>query len=421
LLKRIREYAEQRSQRVQGIYVDEKKLSRDAKNTLVIHLIFTIGSSMAGVFLNIYLWRLGNSLSINAYFQMINFVVIVLSFILCGWLVKKYDRIWIYRIGIGLVSFFYLSVVIVQEQVLVYYVLFAIVHGLVMGFYWTGYTTLMYDVSNSHNRIRFLAINMTVFTLGSLSGPVIAGYLIYVQEGLLGYTIVFTIAMILFVIATIISLRISSLHLPKQPLLVMKTLKLLIKHQIWQKLLVSFLIIGLFQGLMTFLPNIMLYRFVPREDLIGYLGMLYSSTTIAVSMVVSRIAQPHQAKIYIFIGGSLALIGAVQLWIHVSLISLIIFMILYSTSAPLIWNALTSNYFGVVSRLPLHGNLRVESIILREVGLNTGRLIALTGLLFYVTDLDSRQLPSILICIAIVQFVIVRLVTIGKIPITKQE
>jgi len=49
-----------------------------------------------------------------------------------------------------------------QEKIVDYYIGFALFAGTATCFYWLGYLTLMYDVSNSYNRIRFLAINLIV-------------------------------------------------------------------------------------------------------------------------------------------------------------------------------------------------------------------------------------------------------------------
>ncbi len=383
----------------------EKRLSQEAINILLIHFIFTVGLSMAGVFLNLYLWRLSENLMVNAYYHLIFFAVSWVSFGISGWFVKKRDRIMIYRLGIALVSLFYLSVIVVRENLVQYYTLFAVLQAFVMAFYWIGYLTLMYDVSNEHNRMRFLALNLTIFTLGTLSGPLIAGNIIHYQEGLRGYTIVFSIATLMFMIATRLSFKIPSLQLPPKPMYIRQTITLILKNRIWQKSLLSFTVIGTFQGLMIFLPNILLYRFVPREDLIGYLGMMYSSMTIIMSMINSRIAQPEKSKLYITIAACLTITGSVILWFNMSLWSVIIFMSLYSLSVPLQWNSLTTNYFAIISNLPLRGNMRVESMVVREGALNTGRFFAVLLLIVCINDLSSQQLPLILIGISLIQFV----------------
>ncbi len=360
---------------------------------------------MASVFLNLYLWRIGQDLRVNANYQWIVFATSPLFFALGGWFVKKKDRIVIYRVGIALVAFFFLLVNIVQEQVVNHYGIFAVIYSMVNSFYWIGYLTLMYDVSNENNRMRFLATNLAVFTLANLSGPVIAGNIIYLQEGLRGYTIVFLIATCLFVIATLISFRIPSLQLPPKPLYFKQTFILIWKNHVWTKNLVNFIIIGTFQGILGFLPNILLFQVVPREDLIGYLGMMYSSMTIGMSWIVSRFAQPVKSKMYLLIAAIMTFIGGSILAIDINLWSIILFMSLYSLSVPLQWSVLTTQYFKIISRLPMKGNMRVESLVVRETALNVGRLFAVTLLIAMIQDGSTPFLTSILMLFAALQFI----------------
>jgi YQGE family putative transporter len=172
---------------------EDKKLSRDAKISLLIHSFFQFGASMSGVFLNLYLWRLTHSLLINGIYSILTWLIAPLALIIGGWLAKKKDRMYTYRIGLLLFVLFYLAVILAQEKIVDYYMLFALFNGIAGCFYWTGYLTLMYDVSTSINRIRFLAINMIMFTGAGLVGPALAGFIISRSAGLQGYIIIFTL------------------------------------------------------------------------------------------------------------------------------------------------------------------------------------------------------------------------------------
>ncbi len=73
---------------------EKKKLSKEAAVTLAIQFFFTFGAAMSGLFLNLYLWRLTHSLSINAMYQIISFAVAPLGFALGGWINKKKRTVW---------------------------------------------------------------------------------------------------------------------------------------------------------------------------------------------------------------------------------------------------------------------------------------------------------------------------------------
>ncbi|CAN7694279.1 MFS transporter [Paenibacillus sp. LjRoot153] len=382
----------------------EKRLSREAIISLLIHSVFQFGASMSGVFLNLYLWRLTHSVVVNGTYSMIVYILTPIGFAIGGYMIKKKDRMVAYRLGIVLIGLFYLSVSIAGERLVDYYVLFAIFNGLAGSFYWVGYLTLMYDVSTEQNRIRYLAFNMMFFTAATLAGPALAGFIIRLKEGLSGYTIVFSIAFFMFLLAAIISLKIKAssghhrVYYLKYTGLIMK------KKQEWSKALFGFFGMGLLQGTMLFLPNILLFKVLPREDLVGYLGVLYSSLSIVMGIFISKYANAGRARMYLTIStvgylvGVSCIIGSLNVW------SVVGFMILYSIFAPLQGNTMTGFYYSLIARLPLKGELKVESVVVREFFLNVGRVISILVLITFGSDMDSGLIPWILLLAALTQF-----------------
>jgi YQGE family putative transporter len=382
---------------------EDKRLSRDAVTSLLIHSLFQFGASMSGVFLNLYLWRLSHSLWVNGTFSAITYIVTPLAFAAGGWLIKKKDRMVTYRIGITLIALFYFAVIFAQERLVDYYVYFAIFQGLANSFYWVGYLTLMYDVSTEQNRIRYLALNMMFFTAATLAGPALAGFIIHMQEGLRGYTIVFGIAFFMFVLVTFISLRIKAFGSHHKAYYLKFTGLLMKKNIRWLKALIGFYVLALLQGIMLFLPNILLYRVMPREDIVAYLGVLYSSLSIVMGFFLSKYAKAEQVRWYLAISTAGFILGSSFLLWNISLLTVILFMVLYSIFAPLQGNSMTGNYYGLIGKLPLKGQLRVEGVVIRELFVNVGRVTSIGIVIMFAAKLDSVLLPWILVGASLLQ------------------
>jgi YQGE family putative transporter len=383
---------------------EEKKLSRDAKVSLMIHSFFQFGASMSGVFLNLYLWRLTHSLWVNGTYYMLTCLIAPLALSLGGWLAKKKDRMYTYRIGLLLYVLFYLGVILAQEKIVDYYVWFALFGGTASCFYWTGYLTLMYDVSTSFNRIRFLAINMIMFTGAGLIGPALAGFIISRSAGLQGYIIIFTISFFMFLAAGIVSLRIKALLSQRKVYYLKYTWLLMRKNPGWLKSLYSFLGFGILQGSMLFLPNIMLFQVLAKEEWVGYLGVLFSGIMMASGYYISRYAQESQRVRYFlytaigFTVGSLLLLLTINIW------TVIGFMVIYSLFSPLQTNSITSTYFGLIGKLQPKGQFRVESVVVREIFLNIGRVLSVSILLLFAGNLQGSLLPWMLVIFSAAQF-----------------
>lgn len=384
----------------------DQRLGREAIISLIIHASFQFGASMSGLFLNLYLWRLTEDFTINAIYNIVNFAMTPFAFAVGGLIAKKLDRMVVYRLGIMLCAAFYLLVIITGESVPDYFILFALLNGISSGFYWTGYLILQYDVSTDRNRVRYLAINMVTFNSAGLAGPALAGSIISRMEGLQGYLTIFMFAFVMFVVAAIISTRIKAIvshhkaYYLKYVGLVMK------KNKLWLYSLCGFFVFGLFQGIMLFLPNILLFQAVEREDLVGYFGVLFSGITVATGYVISRRAQKEQARKYILYATIAVVLAASMLLIEVKLWSVIIFMVVFSVCNPLTVNSMTSYFYRLISGLPLKGQLKVESVVMREAFLNAGRVVAISILIMLATDLQSIWLAIVILAMAAAQFLL---------------
>lgn len=399
LTARFRDWLEARKQTV----TEDKKLSKEAGVSLFIHFCFQFGASMSGVFLTLYLWRLTHSLWINGMYYIINYTATPLAFALGGWLIKRKDLMFTYRLGIALIALFYLIVVFAGERVVDYYVWFAIFGGTAGSFYWVGYLTLMYDVSTDQNRIRYFATNMIIFTLAGLIGPALAGFIIRQNEGLQGYTLVFSTAFVMFLAATIGSFKIKS-KLSHHKAYYLKFMGLLMRrNRKWKSSLYGFMVLGLLQGIMLFLPSILLFRIVGREDLVGYLGVLYASVSIITGMFLSKYGREDRAKRFLLLSTFGFVAGTLFIVWKMTLVTVILFMILYSVCAPLQSNTMSTYYYRLISMMPLKGQLRVESVVIREIFVNSGRVIAIFVLISLNEYVGESTLPWVLLVASVFQ------------------
>lgn len=392
----------------------EKRLKGEAKLSLLIHFFFQFGASMSGVFLNLYLWRLTGDLWLNGMYNIINFVVSACGFMLGGFIAKRTDRMYTYRMGLLLIAVFYICVVIAQERVVDFYPLFAVFNGISGAFYWVGYLVLMYDVSDDRNRIHYMAMNSIFFTLAGLIGPALAGRVIAANDGLHGYIIVFGIAFCMFLLAALGSLKIKPKPSRHKAYYLRHGLQVMRREPAWLRGLLGFLLLGLMQGIMLFLPNILLFQVMPHEDRIGYMTVLFSLITIAMGMLLSKFAKEGMTRLYLWISGSGLIVAASLLLLGLTVWSVVGFMVVYSFFAPLQGNTISTYYYRLIGKLPLKGNFRVESLVIREAFLNTGRVISITSLIFLLKEVEGKQLAFILLAGAAFQLLLPVVLGVGR-------
>ena len=393
-----------------GTIDPSRRLSSEAVLTIGIHSLFQFGASMAGLFLNLYLWRLTEDLVVNGIYNIIVFLLTPVGFLTGAWLAKRTDRLVTYRIGIVLTALFYLLVILAGTAVVNHYVWFGLFNGFASGMYWTAYLVLMYEVSTGANRIRFLGLNTTFFSLAGLAGPAVAGTIIGIMEGLTGYLVTFSLSLVLFVAAAVISLRIRPAE-TRHKAFYMNLVPLAIRRRpAWLKSLLAFFLWGLFQGITLFLPNIMLYRTVGREDWVGYLTIFFSGLVILSSVTISRFGREHLGRLYVLLSSVGVAAGAAFLFIDFKFWTVAVFMVMFSLGNPLMQNTLSNGYYRQIALLPLKGQLRNEAVVLRETFLNAGRVLSIVALLVFAANLESAMLPAVLFAAALTQTLIFFLV-----------
>ncbi|RDE27411.1 MFS transporter [Parageobacillus thermoglucosidasius] len=383
----------------------EKKLSQQAVITLFNHSVYHFGNSLSTIFLNIYLWRLTNSLLINGLFNLIAIFSQALTTFSIGKVAKKKDRLTFYRIGIFLTAFFYLCIIVSQKHILNYFYFFALLRGISQALYWLGYFTLSYEVSSDQNRHRYLGWNQIVMNVTNLAGPAVASFIISLFVGLKGYTIVFSLAFLMFVIASGGSFKIKKQTRYRS--YYMKYLPLIIKKEPdFKKTLIGWFIIGFPQGILSFVPSILLYTIFLNEQPVAYLNILFLSLSILSSYVISRFASIEATVQYLMISAIGFTISSLPLLFNVTIGSFVLFMSLNSIFKPLQSNSYEAHYYRWINILPLKEHFRIEAIVLRESLINIGRSLGVAVFLLFSKEMNSMAFPWIIFSMSIFQWLL---------------
>jgi len=254
----------------------------------------------------------------------------------------------------------------------------------------------MYDVTSERNRGRFLALNLIVFNSAGLAGPALSGLLIGQFEGLQGYIVTFAVAFAMFALASAFSLKIGALK-PRHRAYYLKYAGGMMKR-------------NLFQGIMLFLPNILLYQTYGREDWVGLLTVLFALITIGTAFTVSRRKSHDRVRSDVFWSSLFVAAASCVLLIDVAWWTVLVFMVVFSIFNPLTINSLNVYYYRLMDVLPLKGQFRIESVVIRELFLNIGRVLSIYALIVFADRPDSAALPVVLVAASLLQFAIVGLV-----------
>ncbi|WP_127586529.1 MFS transporter [Paenibacillus koleovorans] len=389
-------------------------LAKNAKLSLLVHGIFQLGSSLSGVFLSLYLWRLTESFRISCMYQIVFFAMAPFGFALGGMLAKKYGVLSVYRMGIGGTVLFFLAVILAQERMLDYVYGFAWFQAVAQSFYLTGYLTLMFDVSDDSNRVRYLSLNYMTITSVNLVGPAAAGWIITEIGGLEGYRMIFLLGFALFTVAAGLSFLFKLRPNRRKTFYAGHMAAVIRKNRPFAKSLWSFFIFSLLAGIMMFLPQLLLYAVLGQEDLVGYYTMGFALVGVLSSLTMSRYGNSVSMRTYILAGSFIFLLGASLLFGGLSNWSVLVFLCCYTVGNALQGSALNAHYYKLINGLPLRGELRIEAIVAREPLVNLGRIVAIGAMLVFAEDMHARLFPLVLVLVSAMQFASVWFVKSSK-------
>ncbi|CAM3390978.1 MULTISPECIES: MFS transporter [Paenibacillus] len=385
---------------------ERRRLSREAGVTLFNHGIYQFGNALAAILVNLYLWRLTNDLWVNGMFNLITLAAAPAASVFIGKLAKLKDRLLAYRLGIGLTALFYLGILIAGERMADYYVGFALLKGISTAFYWLGHFTLINDVTDHDNRHRYLGVNLTITNLSMLAGPAAAGALVEWSGGMQGYTYVYLLAFAMFVYASVNSFRMKKRATHHKTYYLKYAFRMMRKYPAFGRSLAGWFLFGLPQGILGYIPAILLFQAVPKESFVNYMNVAFLGMTMLSGLVLARWGRAEWNDFYLaasaigFIAGVIPLFMGVQLW------TVILFMAVFSLVKPLQNNAYTSHYYKLSGELPLKEHFKVESVVLREIFTNAGRGIGVAAYMLIPGSLTGSPIAWMLMAIALLQLLI---------------
>jgi MFS transporter, YQGE family, putative transporter len=358
-------------------------LSRSQKLLLGIHACFGLATTMSGLFLNLYLWRLSNDLTVNASFILVTFFFGTVSFTVGALLSKKTDRIFSFQIGIGLTSLFYLLVILLQEKTAAYPMLIGILNGTATGFYWLGYLVLIYDLVDNQSRSQFMGKQMAVFGVVNTFGPAFAG-LIISKFDFTGYNVVFTLSLLLFFTGLILSFWLPKDSSPKKPLYLRLLWRFNRRQPSLKQMWFGWLIWGICEGILAFFPTVILFMSVKNEFLVGISSILFGTVAVLSSLWHSKYNHKEKEPYTLLVVWLMYFFACVPMILNMNIWTVFIFLIVNEISKALLGVTYFSFMFRSIKDLPKQG-LRTESMVMREIMLNIGRLLSIiTFILLYL-------------------------------------
>ena len=188
-------------------------LTKETKYLLIVGMLFLAGSNIASVFLNVYLVRLTNSIFIILFQNILNYVSLLIAFIIGTKFISKINLVTFLKTGIFSMIAYYLLILSLKEQAQLFLIPLGIFNGIGQGFYYFSFNLLTGQLVKESEQGRFFSYQQTFSYLFGIIIPSLSGYIISIYTKLTGYYILFFISALLLIIGIYMSIFIKGLTL----------------------------------------------------------------------------------------------------------------------------------------------------------------------------------------------------------------
>ena len=376
---------------------------KSLKRLIIITALFSAGSALSDVFVNIYIWRVKADFMLISKYLLACYIVVPFTFYLCGYLGTKIDRVKIHMAGMLFFILFYLMVLGFNKNLINHLIEIGIVKGIAMGLYWFGYHILTYDYTGSHNRDKFYG---TVSVLGGLSAmfaPLISGFTTEHLAGFKGYYTVFAVTGVLFAAAIILAK-------PLKAALITKPYKvedlIFTKDKKWGRTMLAYFFLSGRDSISMFLIAILVVSETGSEFTFGKLAFLTSLITITSAYIVGRYSKPGVRSSYVLAGGILHFFSAFLLIYSINLQTLIIYGILTAVADHFVKIPLSAHAMDLISLDANAHERKMEYLVARDFPIAAGRVLTLLLFMFLIKHLDTAAIKVIIVTISLLPFAV---------------
>ncbi|MDA1474829.1 MFS transporter [Bacillus changyiensis] len=363
--------------------IGDVEVNRDLLLLLTVGGLYSLSIALSNTFVNVYLWKQSGRFIDLAIYNLSIVVMQPLTFMIAGRLAKKIDRVFILRFGVSFLAIFYLTVLLVGENAGSQLVLLGSVLGVGYGFYWLAFNVLTFEITEPETRDFFNGF-LGVLTSGAgMIGPIVAGYVISRLTDNTGYTLIFSFSLGLFTIAVITSFFLKRREARGQYIL-KKIWKERHSDENWKNVTNAHFFQGLREGIFVFLINVFVFITTKSELALGKFGLVNSAVSFFAYYFATRFIKKGARKKAILLGG-LVLFGSLFLILfHMTYVTLLFYAVAIAIGYPMLLVPYSSLTYDVIGKARYARKARIEYIVVREVYLNSGRIVSILVFLLLV-------------------------------------
>ncbi len=378
-------------------------LGSQGRLLLFVNTLFLLAEALSGTFVNVYLWKEKGDYGLIGWYNVAFYIAMQLTFMLSGKWVKVYNKMSCLRSGIVVAASFYLSVLLLDGKAVTFIVPLGFLQGIGHGFFWFSFNIVLFEITNRENRDKFNGLSGVYGSFVGMAAPLGAGYLIGQMSDMKGYYTIFAISLGIYIAGVILSFFLKKRKSGGTFSLGM-TFQVFKRSKTWKRIFLAMIGQGINESVFNFLIGILVFISTKNEWKVGIYTFITSGVAFFSFFLVGKFIRPSWRNKAMLIGILLMSASVLALFYDVTYETLLIMGIGISLFSPLFFIPAVSIVFDAIGKSQDSAQWKVEYIIIRETGLNIGRLIALAIFIVLVNWNDEPiVLNSLLMAVSLAQ------------------
>ncbi|OAS85063.1 MULTISPECIES: MFS transporter [Metabacillus] len=378
--------------------IGDVHVSKDLILLLVIGGLYSLSISLSNTFVNVYLWKQSGEFIDLGIYNLSIVIMQPITFIFAGRLAKKIDRVVVLRLGVIFLAIFFMSVLIIGGSAAKFIILLGGTLGIGYGFYWLAFNVLTFEITEPETRDFFNGFLGIMNSTAGMVGPIIAGFIISRLKNFTGYTTIFSISLLLFSGAVVLSF-----FLKRRPAegdyLFKRIFNERKRDRNWKMITSAHFFQGLREGTFAFVIGVFVFIATGSELALGKFGLVNSSAAFIAYFLATRIIKKTKRKMFILMGGIFLYLSIFVILFDLSYQRLLIYAVLIAFGYPMLFVPYASITYDVIGRAWNITKARIEYIVVKEIFLNSGRIVSILGFIVAVTLFNEKQSIPILLAI----------------------
>lgn len=377
-------------------------LSRNYKVLFSLRLLKSILTNFVDVFLVLYFINVSNNniLPLGIYKLVAMVTVWLVAFLLRNYCKSK-NRIWLMRIGIVMYFIYFLSIILLKEQVVNYIYLIGFLYGLEEGFYFSVYNTIESDGIENKEREKYLGTYNGCKNIVSIIFPLFFGNLIQ-NSGFIN-TVIFVLMIV--VLEIILSVILKDNNIPKGKKTNFKEFRDVMKeHPELKSIIRADICSGLTysEGALSYVITIYIIKVFSESVSLGIFTSIFSFISMIIGFLFVKVIKPKYYIKLLTVTLPVTIILLCVMLLNCNFLTVVLYN-LFQTISKLLSDLIKErNIFNFSNIETIKKEYKVEYFLTLETALFIGRVISNT-LFILMAFLNAKFIMFIFVVFVIFQ------------------